>query len=92
MGSVCRHSRQPPCEQWIFRPQAHPPRRAVRLRPLELFHQRDYAQARPHLYVKSLKSDNWDRAKGMRVIPSNLDIEILSLESGQWETIPSFPP
>ena len=58
------------------------------LRLLELFHQRDYAQARPHLYVKSLKSDNWVRPKGMRVIPSNLDIEILGLESEQWETIP----
>jgi len=58
------------------------------LRLLELFHQRDYAQARPHLYVKSLKSDGWVRPKGMRVIPSNLDIEILGLESEQWETIP----
>ena len=58
------------------------------LRLLELFHQRDYAQARPHLYVKSLKSDSWVRPKGMRVIPSNLDIEILGLESEQWETIP----
>jgi hypothetical protein len=59
------------------------------LRLLELFHQRDYAQARPHLYVKSLKSDNWVRPKGMRVIPSNLDIEILGLEASNGKQFPS---
>ncbi len=58
------------------------------LQLLELFHQRDYAQTRPHLYFKSLKSGSWVRPKGIRVVPSNLDIEILDLESEQWETIP----
>ena len=57
------------------------------LRLLELFHARDYAQARPHLYFKSLKSDTWVRPKGMRVLPSDLQIAILDLESEQWETI-----
>ena len=58
------------------------------LRLLELFHARDYAQARPHLYFKSLKSDTWVRPKGMRVLPSDLGISILDVESEQWETIP----
>ncbi|MDP1948968.1 MAG: hypothetical protein Q8L77_15860 [Nitrospirota bacterium] len=58
------------------------------LRLLELFHARDYAQARPHLYFKSLKSDTWVRPKGMRVFPSNLEIAILDVEQEQWETIP----
>lgn len=58
------------------------------LRLLELFHERDYAQARPHLYFKSLKSDSWVRPKGMRVFPSNLEIGILDAEQEQWETIP----
>ena len=58
------------------------------LRLLELFHERDYAQARPHLYFKSLKSDSWVRPKGMRIVPSNLEIAILDVESEQWETIP----
>jgi hypothetical protein len=57
------------------------------LRLLELFHARDYAQARPHLYFKSLKSDTWVRPKGMRVLPSDLQIAILDVESEQWETI-----
>ncbi len=58
------------------------------LQLLELFHQRDYAQARPHLYFKSLKSDRWIRPKGMRVIPSNLELSILDAEHEEWETIP----
>jgi hypothetical protein len=58
------------------------------LRLLELFHTRDYAQARPHLYFKSLKSDTWVRPKGMRVFPSNLEIGILDAEQEQWEMIP----
>jgi len=58
------------------------------LRLLELFHERDYAQARPHLYFKSLKADTWVRPKGMRVLPSDLQIAILDVESEQWETIP----
>ena len=58
------------------------------LQLLELFHARDYAQARPHLYFKSLKSDTWVRPKGMRVFPSNLEIGILDAEQEQWETIP----
>lgn len=58
------------------------------LRLLELFHARDYAQARPHLYFKSLKSDTWVRPKGMRVFPSNLEIGILDVEQEQWEMIP----
>jgi len=58
------------------------------LQLLELFRERDYAQARPHLYFKSLKSDSWIRPKGMRVVPSSLEIAILDVESEQWETIP----
>jgi hypothetical protein len=58
------------------------------LQLLELFHKRDYAQARPHLYFKSLKSDTWVRPKGMRILPSDLQIAILDVESEQWETIP----
>jgi hypothetical protein len=58
------------------------------LRLLELFHARDYAQARPHLYFKTLKSDTWVRPKGMRVFPSTLEIAILDAEQEQWETIP----
>jgi nitroreductase len=58
------------------------------LRLLELFHARDYAQARPHLYFKSLKSDTWVRPKGMRVLPSDLGIAILDVENEEWETIP----
>lgn len=57
-------------------------------RLLELFHERDYAQARPHLYFKSVKSDAWVRPKGMRVFPSSLEIGILDAEQEQWETIP----
>jgi hypothetical protein len=59
------------------------------LRLLELFHERDYAQARPHLYFKSLKkSDVWVRPKGVRVLPSDLEIAILDVENEEWETIP----
>ncbi|MBI3808379.1 MAG: hypothetical protein HY281_12855 [Nitrospirae bacterium] len=58
------------------------------LRLLELFHERDYAQVRPHLYFKSLKADTWVRPKGMRVFPSDLQIAILDVESEQWEMIP----
>lgn len=58
------------------------------LRLLELFHQRDYAQSRPHLYFKSLKSGSWVRPKGMRVVPSDLQIGIMDWETEQWETIP----
>jgi hypothetical protein len=35
-----------------------------------------------------LKSDSWVRPKGMRIVPSNLEIAILDVESEQWETIP----
>lgn len=58
------------------------------LRLLELFYQRDYAQSRPHLYFRSPKSDSWVRPKGMRVLPSNLEIAILDMEREEWETIP----
>jgi hypothetical protein len=58
------------------------------LQLVELFQERDYAQARPHLYFKSLKSDSWVRPKGMRVFPSSLEIGILDAEQEQWETIP----
>lgn len=37
---------------------------------LELFHAQDYAKAKPRLYFKSLISDTWVRAEGMRVFPS----------------------
>lgn len=58
------------------------------LQLLELFHERDYAQARPHLYFKSLKADGWVRPKGMRIFPSDLQIAILDVETEQWERIP----
>lgn len=58
------------------------------LRLLELFHERDYAQVRPHLYFKSLKSDLWVRPKGMRILPSSEEIAILDVETEQWEAIP----
>ncbi len=58
------------------------------LRLLELFHERDYAQVRPHLYFKSLKSDLWVRPKGMRILPSSEAIAILDVETEQWESIP----
>lgn len=58
------------------------------LRLLELFHERDYAQARPHLYFKSLKAESWVKPKGMRVHPANLEIAIMDVETEQWETIP----
>jgi hypothetical protein len=58
------------------------------LRLLELFRERDYAQARPHLYFKSLKTDIWVRPKGMRVLPMDLEFAILDVETEEWETIP----
>jgi hypothetical protein len=58
------------------------------LRLLELFHARDYAQGRPHLYFKSLKSDTWVRPKGMRVLPSSQQVAIMDWETEQWEVIP----
>jgi hypothetical protein len=58
------------------------------LRLLELFHARDYAQTRPHLYFKSLKSDTWVRPKGMRVLPSSQQVAIMDWETEQWEVIP----
>jgi len=58
------------------------------LRLPELFDVRGHAQARPHWYFKSLKSDTWVRPKGMGVFPSNLEIAILDVEQEQWETIP----
>ncbi|HXF91440.1 MAG TPA: hypothetical protein VNK46_01690 [Nitrospiraceae bacterium] len=58
------------------------------LRLLELFHERDYAQVRPHLYFKSLKSDLWVCPKGMRILPSSEAIAILDVETEQWESIP----
>lgn len=51
-------------------------------------HARDYAQARPHLYFKSLKSDAWVRPTGMKAFPSSLEIAILDVEQEPWETIP----
>ena len=58
------------------------------LRLLELFHERDYAQARPHLYFKSKGSQAWVRPKGMRILPSSEEIAILDVETEQWEPIP----
>lgn len=58
------------------------------LRLLELFHERDYAQARPHLYFKAKTSDMWVRPKGMRILPASQEIAILDCEKEEWETIP----
>lgn len=58
------------------------------LRLLELFHERDYAQTRPHLYFKSRKSTSWVRPKGVRIIPSTKEIAMLDWETEQWESIP----
>ena len=58
------------------------------LRLLELFHERDYAQTRPHLYFKTKRSEPWVRPKGMRILPSSEEIAILDCETEQWETIP----
>jgi hypothetical protein len=57
------------------------------LRLVELFHERDYAQTRPHLYFKS-KSGGWVRPKGVRVLPPSEEIAILGLDRDEWETIP----
>jgi hypothetical protein len=35
-----------------------------------------------------MKADSWVRPKGMRILPSDLQIAILDAESEQWETIP----
>ena len=58
------------------------------LQLLKLFHERDYAQARTHLYFKSSKSDTWVRPKGMRIFPSDFQIAILDVESEQWGNDP----
>ncbi len=58
------------------------------LRLLELFHERDYAQTRPHLCFKSRKSTSWVRPKGVRIIPSTKEIAMLDWETEQWESIP----
>jgi hypothetical protein len=60
---------------------------AEALQLLELFRERDYAQSRPHLYFKSQKSGAWVRPKGLRVIPSDVQIAILDWETEQWEAI-----
>lgn len=58
------------------------------LRLLEMFQARDYTQGRPHLYVRSRKSNNWVRPKGMRLIASSGEIAIMDWETEEWEVIP----
>ena len=58
------------------------------LKILDLFRERDYTQARPHLYIRSPKSDSWVRPKGMRIITSSEEIAILDVESEEWESLP----
>jgi len=58
------------------------------LRLLELFHERDYAKDRPHLYFKSRTRDLWLRPKGVRILPSSEEIAILDWETEQWDSIP----
>lgn len=58
------------------------------LQLLDMFQERDYAQTRPHFYVRSRKSDTWVKPKGMRILPSSEQIAILDWESEEWEAIP----
>lgn len=58
------------------------------LRLLDLFHARDFAHERPHLYFKSRKSGDWMRPKGMRILASSEEIAILDWETEQWESVP----
>lgn len=58
------------------------------LRLIEIFHARDYAQERPHFYVRSKTTNSWVRPKGMRVLPPSEGIAILDVEREEWETIP----
>ena len=51
------------------------------LRLLELFHKRDYAQAKPHLYFKSLESGYLGSAQRDEALPSDLQIAILDVEN-----------
>lgn len=58
------------------------------LRMLEMFKERDYAQGRPHFYVRNPKSNEWVRPKGIRIIASSKQMAILDWQSEQWEAIP----
>lgn len=58
------------------------------LRLLELFQERDYAQGRPHFYVRSKRTNDWVRPKGMRIMASSEEIAILHWEPEAWESIP----
>ncbi|MBI4402477.1 MAG: hypothetical protein HY581_12700 [Nitrospirae bacterium] len=58
------------------------------LRLLELFQKRDYAQGRPHFYIRSWRSNSWVRPKGVRILASSNELAILDWESEEWETIP----
>jgi len=58
------------------------------LQVLVIFKERDYVQSRPHLYIRSLKSNKWVRPKGVRIVGSCDSIEVLDWESEQWENIP----
>ncbi|MER3424389.1 MAG: hypothetical protein C4293_15390 [Nitrospiraceae bacterium] len=61
---------------------------AEALQLLELFRERDYAQGRPHLYIRSRKSDNWIRPKGVRIMASAQEVAIQDWETEEWESIP----
>lgn len=58
------------------------------LKILDLFRERDYAQVRPHLYIRSPKSNKWVRPKGMQVLHTTNEIAILDVETEEWESIP----
>ena len=55
---------------------------------LELFQRRDYAQERPHLYVRSPRLGSWVRPKGMRILLSKEEVAILHWDTEEWESIP----
>lgn len=58
------------------------------LQLLELFREREYTQGRPHLYFKSLKTGQWIRPKGLRVLSSSESLAFQHWESEEWEEIP----
>lgn len=58
------------------------------LRLLELFQERDYAQGRPHFYVRSPKSNTWVRPKGIRILTSSQQMGILHWDPEEWEIVP----
>ena len=52
-----------------------------------IIHVQDDAQASPHLYVKSLKSDTWVRPKGIGLFPV-----VVGYPSGESRPVPRRTP